>query len=78
MVVSGHYPLISERTPMPAKEAMVSTNLRIPKSLYEQIKDAAENDERSVNAEMIVLLREALYERARRTPPTTPDSPSDQ
>jgi hypothetical protein len=41
----------------------VRTNLRIPGELYEQIKALAAANLRSINNEMIVLLREALAAR---------------
>ena len=42
----------------------VSTNIRgIPEELYEAIKALAEKDMRSVNAEIIVLLQEAVARR---------------
>ena len=42
----------------------VSTNIRgIPDDLYEAIKVLAEKDMRSVNAEIIVLLQEAVARR---------------
>jgi hypothetical protein len=41
----------------------VKTNIRLPGELYTQIKELADRDLRSVNAQMIVLLREAVERR---------------
>ena len=38
----------------------VRTNLRLPEELYEQIKRLAEKEFRSINAEMVVLLKAAV------------------
>ena len=38
--------------------------LRLPAELYEQVQKAADQDTRSINAEIIVLLREALAARS--------------
>jgi len=43
--------------------ADVRTNLRIPEELYEQIKHLAAKEYRSINAQMIALLQEALEKR---------------
>ncbi len=43
--------------------ADVRTNLRIPDELYEQIKQLAAKEYRSINAQMIALLQEALEKR---------------
>lgn len=43
--------------------ADVRTNLRIPEELYEQIKQLAAKEYRSINAQMIALLQEALDNR---------------
>jgi hypothetical protein len=40
--------------------AEVRTNLRLPEELYNQIKHLAEQELRSINAEMIVLLQAAV------------------
>jgi len=40
--------------------AEVRTNLRLPEELYSQIKHLAEQELRSINAEMIVLLQAAV------------------
>ncbi len=45
--------------------ADVRTNIRIPEALYEEIKQLAEKDFRSINGEIIALLHEAV--RRRRT-----------
>ncbi len=39
--------------------------LRLPMELFEEVRKAADEDERSINAEIIVLLREALAVRKR-------------
>lgn len=46
--------------------AEVRTNLRLPDEMYEQIKDVAGKDRRSINAQIVVLLQEALEERQRK------------
>ncbi len=38
----------------------VRTNLRLPAPLYEQIKRIADKELRSINAQMVVLLSEAV------------------
>lgn len=43
--------------------ADVRTNLRIPEELYEQIKQLAAKELRSINAQMIALLQEAIEKR---------------
>lgn len=43
--------------------AEVKTNLRMPEELYEHIKQFASKDVRSINAQMIVLLQEAVAAR---------------
>ncbi len=43
----------------------VKTGLRLPDELYERIKQLAEKDLRSVNAQMVTLLREAIEARER-------------
>jgi hypothetical protein len=40
--------------------AEIRTNLRLPEELYIQIKQLAEQELRSINAEMIVLLQTAV------------------
>ena len=51
----------------------VNTNVRgIPDELYETIKALAEQDLRSVNAELIVLLQEAVAHRQQKNPPPPP------
>lgn len=37
--------------------------LRLPEELYEEVREAAEADHRSINAEIVVLLKEALAAR---------------
>lgn len=50
-------------------EMAVNTNVRgIPDALYEAIKALAEKDMRSVNAELIVLLQEAVAQRQAKSP----------
>ena len=49
----------------------IRTNLRIPAEVYERVKESAERDRRSINAQMVVLLQEALDARQ---PKTTPPS----
>lgn len=44
----------------------VKTGLRIPDELYEAIKKIAEKDLRSINAQMVVLLQEAVAARQQR------------
>ncbi len=41
----------------------VRTNLRLPEELYEQIKQLAEKEMRSINAQMVVLLQTAVGSR---------------
>lgn len=41
----------------------IKTGLRIPEELYEAIKKFAEEDLRSINAQMVALLREAVAAR---------------
>ncbi len=43
--------------------ADIRTNLRLPEELYAQIKQLAARDLRSVNAQMIALLQEAIAHR---------------
>jgi hypothetical protein len=43
--------------------AEVRTNLRLPEELYTQIKQLAEQELRSINAEMIVLLQAAVAQK---------------
>ncbi len=40
--------------------AEVRTNLRLPEELYEQIKQLADKELRSINAQMVVLLQSAV------------------
>ena len=40
--------------------AEVRTNLRLPEELYDQIKHLAEQERRSINGQMIVLLEAAV------------------
>ena len=50
----------------------VKTNIRIPGELYEAIKRLAAEDLRSINAEVVILLREAVAARdAKKEPPRT-------
>ena len=42
---------------------MTATNVRIPNDLHQRVKDEAQRDRRSNNAEIITLLEEALKER---------------
>ncbi len=41
----------------------VRTNLRLPEELYEQIKQLADKEMRSINAQMVVLLQSAVGSR---------------
>jgi hypothetical protein len=41
------------------------TNLRLPEELYEQIKQLASKELRSINAQMVILLQEAVERRQR-------------
>lgn len=41
----------------------VKTNLRLPEELYEQIKRLADAELRSINQQMVALLREAIERR---------------
>ena len=43
-----------------------STQLRIPADMYEQIKELAEKELRSANAQIVQLLKEALEARERK------------
>lgn len=43
--------------------ADVRTNLRLPAELYEQMKQLAAQERRSINAQMIILLQEAVEQR---------------
>jgi predicted transcriptional regulator len=36
---------------------MVKTNLRLPDAVYEQIKQLAEREHRSINAQMVIILQ---------------------
>ena len=45
----------------------VKTGLRIPEELYESIKKLSEKDLRSINAQMIILLQEAVAARQQQT-----------
>ena len=40
--------------------AEVRTNLRLPEDLYEQVKQLADKELRSINAQMVVLLQSAV------------------
>ncbi len=40
--------------------ADVRTNLRLPEELYEQVKQLADKEMRSINAQMVVLLQAAV------------------
>jgi len=40
--------------------AEVRTNLRLPEDVYEQVKQLADKELRSINAQMVVLLQSAL------------------
>ena len=40
--------------------AEVRTNLRLPEELYEQIKQLADKELRSINAQMVILLQSAV------------------
>ena len=44
----------------------VKTNLRLPEDLYEKVKRWADKDLRSINAEIQVLLREAIEAREKK------------
>lgn len=44
--------------------ADVKTNLRLPEELYEAIKRLAAKDVRSINAQITVLLKEAVERRS--------------
>lgn len=74
MVVSRHY---TPRRGAGDMATIVATNLRLPQDLYEQIKALAERDNISINAAMIVLLREAVYERSRRAVHESPSPASE-
>ncbi len=45
--------------------ADIRTNIRMPEALYEDIKRLAEQDLRTINAEMVRLLQEAVAARRR-------------
>jgi hypothetical protein len=47
-------------------KAIVDTRVRVPTDIYEQIKAAAVQERRSINAQMIVLFQEALAFRQRK------------
>lgn len=44
----------------------VDTRMRIPKPLYDRVKDLAQREHRSINAQVIVLLEEAIQQRDQR------------
>lgn len=48
------------------KREVVRSELRLPTDLYAEITDEADQHERSLNAEYVVLLREAMAARKRR------------
>jgi hypothetical protein len=48
---------------MTADTQDVKTNLRLPEDLYDQVKRLAAVERRSVNAQMIVMLQEAVTAR---------------
>lgn len=48
------------------KDEIVDTRVRIPKTLYDQIKALAQAEERSINAQMVVLLRDATQRAVKR------------
>jgi hypothetical protein len=39
-------------------DAVVSINLRLPRELHERLKELAESDRRSLNAEIVYLLEQ--------------------
>lgn len=43
----------------------IKTGLRLPEELYEAIKRLAEKDLRSINAQIVTLLKEAIEARER-------------
>ncbi len=45
----------------------VKTGIRIPEELYEAIKKLSETDLRSINAQMVILLQEAVEARRQRS-----------
>jgi hypothetical protein len=51
--------------------AEIRTNLRLPEELYNAIKQLATKDVRSINAEIVVLLQEAVAAREPRKEPAT-------
>ncbi len=40
--------------------AEAKTNLRLPEELYERIRQLAEQERRSINSQMVVMLEEAF------------------
>lgn len=48
------------------KDDIVDTRVRIPKALYEQIRALAQSEARSINSQMVVLLRDATQRAMRR------------
>ncbi len=54
--------------------AEIRTNLRLPDELYNTIKQLATKDLRSINAEIVILLQEAVAAREPRKEPTTDQS----
>lgn len=50
---------------MGESKPIVDTRIRVPVALYETIKQLATEDTRSINAEMVVLLQEAVALRRR-------------
>jgi hypothetical protein len=48
---------------MKMKPPIVDTRVRIPADVYDQIKILAQRETRSINAQMLVLFREALAAR---------------
>jgi hypothetical protein len=74
MVVSTHDPLMLERGPMSPRASVTHTNLRLPKTLYDDVRKLAEEQGISVNAMMILLIRGGLVSYPRQQLPQPPAS----
>ncbi len=51
---------------MPKSKTDVHTNVRIPEKVYNDIKDEAKEDMRSINAEIVILIMGGIARRKRR------------
>lgn len=41
---------------------MISSNIRVPEDLWEELKKIAEHEERSINAQIIYLIKKCIEE----------------